>query len=113
MDAPTDPSRRWLHGDLHPLNILVRDRRIAGIIDWGDVCGGDIATDLAALWMLFHQPQRERALGAYGTVGDATVARARGWAVLFGAMMADAGLAGSRRHLAVGARALRHIASER
>lgn len=113
LDAPPHPTRHWLHGDLHPLNILIREGRLAGVIDWGDINGGDIATDLAGLWMLFDQPQRERALTEYGAIAEATAARARGWAVLFGVAMADAGLVNSPRHLAVGAKTLRRIASER
>ena len=27
----------WLHGDLHPLNVLVHDGALAGVIDFGDL----------------------------------------------------------------------------
>jgi aminoglycoside phosphotransferase (APT) family kinase protein len=45
----------WIHGDLHARNVLVQDGAITGIIDWGDMCSGDPATDLAAVWMLFSE----------------------------------------------------------
>ena len=51
-EPPSRPPRRgtarplWLHGDLHPANLLVRDGRIGGVIDFGDLTAGDPATDL-------------------------------------------------------------------
>lgn len=42
----------WLHGDLHPSNILVHHGSLSAVIDWGDTTAGDPATDLAVLWML-------------------------------------------------------------
>jgi aminoglycoside phosphotransferase (APT) family kinase protein len=52
LQAPLDLPPTWLHGDLHPRNVLVEQGAITGIIDWGDITAGDAATDLAALWML-------------------------------------------------------------
>ena len=73
----------WLHGDLHPLNVLVLRGRITGIIDWGDITSGDVATDLAALWMLFDGPESSHLWPSYGHIEQATLA-CQGWAVLFG-----------------------------
>ena len=42
----------WIHGDLHPGNLLVRDGRLSGVLDFGDVTAGDPATDLSVGWML-------------------------------------------------------------
>jgi aminoglycoside phosphotransferase (APT) family kinase protein len=39
-----------LHADLGPEHLLVRDRRLAGVIDWGDARLGDPALDYA--WLL-------------------------------------------------------------
>ncbi|MCA9570102.1 MAG: phosphotransferase [Myxococcales bacterium] len=39
--------RVWVHGDLHPYNVLVRDGRLSAVLDWGDLFGGDPAPDLA------------------------------------------------------------------
>jgi aminoglycoside phosphotransferase (APT) family kinase protein len=33
----------WLHGDLHPANLLVSRGRITGVIDFGDITSGDPA----------------------------------------------------------------------
>src|SRR5690349_8740225 len=42
----------WLHGDLHPANILVADAKVSGVIDFGDITAGDPASDLSVAWML-------------------------------------------------------------
>ena len=110
LAASPNTERLWLHGDLHPLNVLVSRGRITGVIDWGDLTAGDVATDLAVFWMLFDGPARERALAAYGSVDIHMRARAKGWAVLFGVVLLDTGLMDHPRHAAVGAAILRRIA---
>lgn len=79
----------WLHGDLHPANVLTTNGTFAGVIDFGDLFAGDPAYDLAATWILlpdgaadvFHEAYRFHA--AYRPAADAaTLRRARGCAVL-------------------------------
>jgi aminoglycoside phosphotransferase (APT) family kinase protein len=72
----------WLHGDLHPANVIVRDGTLSGVIDFGEMCAGDPATDLSAAWLLLPAGAARRFFDAYGDVDDATIARAKGWAVL-------------------------------
>jgi aminoglycoside phosphotransferase (APT) family kinase protein len=72
----------WLHGDLHPANVVVRDGTLAGVIDFGDMCAGDPATDLSAAWSLLPSGAASRFFDAYERADEATVTRARGWAVL-------------------------------
>ncbi len=72
----------WLHGDLHPANVIVRDGALAGIIDFGEMCAGDPATDLSAAWILLPAGAAARFFDAYEGVDEATVARARGWGIL-------------------------------
>jgi len=109
--APIDVTPTWLHGDLHPRNVLVEHGVIAGIIDWGDITAGDRATDLASIWMLFAQPQARRdALAAYANLSEATLQRAKGWAVLFGVMLLDTGLSDNPRNAAIGERTLMRVA---
>jgi len=79
--APWAGPPAWVHGDLHPANILVNAGAISAVIDFGDVTAGDPATDLSVAWMLF--PAKERAVfwQAYGRADEHTRARARGWAL--------------------------------
>ena len=75
----------WLHGDLHGLNVLAVRGRLSGVLDFGDLCAGDPATDLACGWLLLDHRGRER-MREVLAVGDATWSRGRGWALFFGLM---------------------------
>lgn len=48
----------WLHGDLHPGNLLVRDGRLVAVIDWGLAVVGDPAADLSVAWRWFDADAR-------------------------------------------------------
>lgn len=72
----------WLHGDLHPANVTVVDGTLAGVLDFGDLCSGDPATDLSAAWILLPTGAADRFFDCYARADGATIARARGWAVL-------------------------------
>lgn len=74
----------WLHGDLHPLNILVSGGRVSAVIDFGDITSGDPATDLAVAWFLLPPAHHEAFWAAYGGADGALRARARGWALRLG-----------------------------
>jgi aminoglycoside phosphotransferase (APT) family kinase protein len=85
--APSPPVPPvWVHGDLHPGNVLVCAGTVAAVLDWGDVCAGDAATDLAAGWLLLPTSALGAFVAAYGEDDPAAWARARGWAVLFALM---------------------------
>jgi aminoglycoside phosphotransferase (APT) family kinase protein len=80
----------WLHGDLHPANILVNDGQVSGVIDFGDITAGDPATDLSVAGMLLPPDCHvsfwsayQAAGGSWVRVNDALRARARGWALNF------------------------------
>lgn len=104
--------RAWLHGDLHPHNVLQVDGRISGVIDWGDVCGGDPASDLASFWMLIDCPEERRSgLAEYGADPD-LVARARGWAVFYGVILLDTGRIDNPLYARIGAAILQRIEAE-
>lgn len=82
----------WLHGDLHPGNVIATAAGgLAGVIDWGDMCAGDPATDLAALWMLVRSPEARAAAAARLGTARACLDRARGWALSLGLVLADSG----------------------
>ncbi|GII05505.1 phosphotransferase [Planobispora takensis] len=72
----------WLHGDLHPANVLTAGGTFCGVVDFGDLCTGDPACDLAAAWILLPDGAVDRFHDAYQPASDvATLRRARGWAV--------------------------------
>lgn len=81
----------WLHGDLHPANtVLGPDGALAGVVDFGDLCSGDPATDLAAAWLMFDAAGREAfrsELDGLRPTDTATWDRARGWALDMGSAM--------------------------
>jgi aminoglycoside phosphotransferase (APT) family kinase protein len=77
----------WVHGDPHPGNVLVRGGHLAALIDFGDVCAGDPATDLAAGWLFFDAEARAEfraAADARGGYEAADWVRARAWALIMG-----------------------------
>ncbi len=113
LEAIPDFSPTWLHGDLHPRNVLVDQGTITAVIDWGDVCAGDPATDLASNWMLFaDRRSREAFWHAYGAVSVPSRQRAKGWAILFGVTLLDTGLSNHPGNAAMGRRILGRVTEE-
>jgi aminoglycoside phosphotransferase (APT) family kinase protein len=113
LAAPAyDGPPRWLHGDLHPANILVLNGRVSGVIDFGDITSGDPATDLAVAWLLLPAAWREAFRAAYEAAGgpadDALWRRARGWALHF-ALVYLANSADNPQLRNVGRRTLRAV----
>ena len=78
----------WIHGDLHPGNLLVSDGRLSAVIDFGDLAAGDPATDLSVAWMLLPSSARQAFLTSardeLDPLDDHTLMRARGWALALG-----------------------------
>jgi aminoglycoside phosphotransferase (APT) family kinase protein len=85
--APWSGPPMWIHGDLHPGNLLVSGGRLSAVIDFGDLAAADPATDLSVIWML-PSPARSRFRASARRVSDTfdndTVMRARGWALALG-----------------------------
>ncbi|MBK5330618.1 MAG: aminoglycoside phosphotransferase family protein [Ilumatobacteraceae bacterium] len=70
----------WLHGDLHPSNMLTLHGRLSAVIDFGDITSGDPATDLALAWMMF-EPRERDVFRMAAAIDDETWRRAAGWAL--------------------------------
>ena len=70
----------WLHGDLDARNLLVRDGRITGVLDWSCLCVGDPACDVKVAWAVLDAETRP-VFRELLEVDDGTWARARGWAL--------------------------------
>lgn len=73
-------ARVWIHADLDRRNVLVRDGRLTGVLDWGGAGAGDPAVDLMAAWKLLAPADRDRFRERLA-VDDATWLRAQGWVV--------------------------------
>ena len=71
----------WIHGDLMPGNLLVRDGRLAAVIDVGTGTAGDPAADYMPAWNLFTAGQASEYRSALQATDDAWE-RGRGWALL-------------------------------
>lgn len=70
----------WIHGDMHPANLIVRDDAITGVIDWGLSGLGDPACDLMAAYTVFSGNARD-AFARATAASESAWMRARGWAL--------------------------------
>lgn len=96
----------WLHGDLHPANILLAEGVLSAVIDFGDLCSGDPATDLAAGWMLLPPSAISALRNTYGGISSNLEARALGWSILVGTMLLAIGLDDRPTYEPIGRRTL-------
>lgn len=87
-----DDVDRWLHGDLHPHNMIVgADGRLASVVDWGDLTSGDPACDLATAWLTFDDDGRRlfrERMDLGHPLGEAMWTRAKAWALHLGLIFA-------------------------
>jgi aminoglycoside phosphotransferase (APT) family kinase protein len=114
----------WLHGDLHPGNLLLgaapgSREPLAAVIDFGDLTAADPATDLATGWLTFLPEARavfravveDASHADAGAKDAATWLRARGWALNMGTAFATASDDNPRMH-AVGTHVLGQLLKE-
>ncbi|AOX65818.1 hypothetical protein BJK06_08680 [Curtobacterium sp. BH-2-1-1] len=81
----------WVHGDLHPFNVLFETApaggtRLSAVVDFGDVTAGDPAVDLATAWLTLDREAR-RTFRTRVAADDDTWERARAWAVSIGSAL--------------------------
>lgn len=93
---PHEGAPLWLHGDPHPHNTVINERRgrcqLSALIDFGDLCAGDPASDLGMLWMHFSAETTASAFESYGAQpGSALWRRSRGWALRYAMLTASLG----------------------
>ncbi|MEU5312571.1 aminoglycoside phosphotransferase family protein [Streptomyces sp. NPDC021562] len=88
--------RMWVHGDLHPANVVVSDGTLSGIVDFGDLFAGDPAWDLAAAWVLLPAGTAARFFARYARADEAAIRRARGLAAMKSLFLMLMGQAGDR-----------------
>ncbi|EOP68716.1 aminoglycoside phosphotransferase family protein [Bacillus cereus] len=70
----------WVHGDVAPGNLLVKDGKLCAVIDFGILGVGDPACDAAMAWTFFHKNSRKVFKEAL-RMDEETWNRARGWAL--------------------------------
>ncbi|MBU8733527.1 aminoglycoside phosphotransferase family protein [Cytobacillus oceanisediminis] len=70
----------WVHGDIAPGNILVKEGKLNAIIDFGVLGIGDPACDAAMAWTFFDDNSRKIFKNALN-MDEETWNRARGWAL--------------------------------
>ncbi|MGW3570425.1 aminoglycoside phosphotransferase family protein [Streptomyces sp. NPDC000941] len=82
--APPDPSglNVWLHGDLKPTNLLVREGKLHAVIDFGGLSVGFPDAEHATVWDL--PPQAREVYWKTLDLNDLTWTRARAWAIAVG-----------------------------
>lgn len=94
----------WLHADLLPGNLLVRQGRLAGVLDFAVAGVGDPACDLIPAWSVLGGGARQVFRREAG-LDDATWSRGRGWALSLGLIAlpyyreTNPGFAAVARHL--------------
>jgi aminoglycoside phosphotransferase (APT) family kinase protein len=68
----------WVHGDVSAGNVLVRDGRLAAVIDFGSATVGDPSCDLYIAWTFLDASSRAELRRTVGLDASAW-ARGRGW----------------------------------
>jgi aminoglycoside phosphotransferase (APT) family kinase protein len=78
MSTTYDRDPVWVHGDVAAGNLLVREGRLAAVLDFGSSGIGDPACDTVIAWTFFEGAGRER-FRAQLDADAATWSRGRGW----------------------------------
>ncbi|MFT3839269.1 MAG: phosphotransferase [Myxococcaceae bacterium] len=76
--APAAAPHVLLHGDLYSRHLLLDDsKRLAGVIDWGDIIYGHRATDLGGVLTFLPVKARDAFFSTYGEIDAATLQLSR------------------------------------
>ena len=78
---PWEGPPTWCHCDLDLRNLVFRDGRPSGVLDWGGAGAGDPASDAAVAWKVLPAEQRPAFWEAL-SAGPGEIARARGWTLM-------------------------------
>lgn len=78
LDSHWNKNDVWVHGDIAPGNILIKDKKLNAVIDFGTIGVGDPACDYAMAWSYFNPSSRK---GFLKGLDHKTINRARGWAL--------------------------------
>ncbi|WP_069169221.1 aminoglycoside phosphotransferase family protein [Streptomyces griseus] len=86
----------WVHGDLHPANVVVSHGTLSGVVDFGALFAGDPAWDIAAAWVLLPAGTASRFFDLYARADEAAIRRARGLAAMKSLFLMSMGQNGDR-----------------
>jgi len=103
---PWSGAPQWIHGDPHTANLIFRGGTLVGVIDFGDLCAGDPATDVAGGPLTLPYESIDEIFRAYGSIDDATIRRTLGWALHFGLMFILLGESDEPTYGSIGRRAI-------
>jgi aminoglycoside phosphotransferase (APT) family kinase protein len=78
---PWDGLPTWCHCDLDLRNVIFRDGRPSGVLDWGWAGAGDPASDAAVAWKMLPTESRPAFFEALGA-DEAEIERSRGWTLM-------------------------------
>ncbi|MGH3475832.1 MAG: aminoglycoside phosphotransferase family protein [Nocardioidaceae bacterium] len=79
------PATQWLHGDLFAENLLVRNGRLAAVLDFGGLAVGDPTVDLVVAWELLD-PESRALFRTEAGLDDHTWLLGRAWALALAVM---------------------------
>ncbi|WP_045522848.1 aminoglycoside phosphotransferase APH(3') [Neobacillus niacini] len=80
LDSEWESKPVWVHGDIAPGNLLVKDGKLCAVIDFGILGVGDPSCDAAIAWTFFDDASRKVFKNEIN-LDEATWNRARGWAL--------------------------------
>jgi aminoglycoside phosphotransferase (APT) family kinase protein len=80
LDSEWELEPVWVHGDVAPGNLLVKDGRLCAVIDFGILGVGDPSCDAAMAWTFFDDTSR-KVFKNILNMDVGTWNRARGWAL--------------------------------
>jgi aminoglycoside phosphotransferase (APT) family kinase protein len=78
---PWEGPPTWCHCDLDLRNVVFRDGRPSGVLDWGGAGAGDPASDSAVAWKMLPAAARPAFWEAL-EADEAEMTRARGWTLM-------------------------------
>ncbi|OPA78738.1 acetyltransferase [Paenibacillus selenitireducens] len=80
LGSKWDSDPVWVHGDIAPGNLLVKDGKLCAVIDFGILGVGDPSCDAAMAWTFFDDNSR-KIFKTVLNMDEETWNRARGWAL--------------------------------
>ncbi len=92
------------------MNILCQNGQFCGVIDWGDLCVGDVAGDLSSFWILFGNDIATHSIQHDYRASEAQILRAKATAVFFAMVFIDTGLENSEQQVRIGQQTLHNLA---